>query len=67
SQLVQQLSNGTIKFDLDAGHVLSRQLDWDETVVGFQGANSMMEYQARLTEEFHTEPIQTAAKSSTKR
>ncbi len=52
SQVVQQLSNGTVKFDLDAGRVLSKQLDWDETVVGFEGANSMMEYRARLTEEW---------------
>lgn len=63
SQLVQQLSNGTIRFDLDAGRVLSRQLDWDESVVGFQGASSMMEYRARLTEELETaESAKTARK-----
>lgn len=51
AQIVQQLSNGSIRFDLDAGRFLSKQLDWDETVVGFQGPNSLMEYRARLTEE----------------
>jgi hypothetical protein len=51
SQVVQQMSNGTIRFDLDAGRVIERQLDWDESLVGFQGADSMMEYRARLTEE----------------
>jgi hypothetical protein len=51
SQLVQQLTAGTIKFDLDAGRILSRQLDWDETVVGFNGADSLMKYLARFTEE----------------
>ncbi len=50
AQVVQQLSNGTIRFDIDNGRMLSKQLDWDETVVGFQGANSLMEYRARLTE-----------------
>ncbi|MEM6364736.1 MAG: hypothetical protein AAF745_09935 [Planctomycetota bacterium] len=50
SQVVQQLSNGTIRFDVDNGYLLSKELDWDETVVGFQGANSMMEYRARMTE-----------------
>lgn len=50
SQVVQQLSNGTVRFDVDAGRPLSKQLDWDETVVGFEGADSMMEYRARLTE-----------------
>ncbi len=60
AQLVQQLSNGTIRFDIDGGRVLSKQLDWDETVVGFQGANSLMEYRARLTETMVTEPVRTA-------
>lgn len=60
AQIVQQLSNGTIRFDIDAGRVLSKQLDWDETVVGFQGANSLMEYRARLTEELVTEAVRTA-------
>lgn len=50
AQLVQQLSKGEIRFDVDNGRMLSKQLDWDETVVGFQGANSLMEYRARLTE-----------------
>ncbi len=50
AQVVQQLSNGTIRFDIDNGRMLSKQLDWDETVIGFQGANSLMEYRARFTE-----------------
>ena len=63
SQVVQQLSNGTIKFDIDAGRVLSKQLDWDETVVGFEGAESMMEYRARLTETLIEEQSEVAANS----
>lgn len=51
AQLLQQLSNGTIRFDIDAGHVISRRLDWDTSVVGFQGPQSNMEYLARLTED----------------
>ncbi len=50
AQVVQHLSNGTIRFDVDNGRMLSKQLDWDERVVGFQGANSLMEYNARFTE-----------------
>ena len=60
AQIVQQLSNGTIRFDLDAGRFLGKQLDWDETVVGFQGPNSLMEYRARLTEEQTAAPTRTA-------
>ncbi len=60
AQIVQQLSNGTIRFDIDAGRCLSKQLDWDETVVGFQGPNSLMEYRARLTETAVEPPTRTA-------
>lgn len=63
AQLVQQLSNGMIKFDLDAGHVISKQLDWDEEIVGFQGADSLMKYLARMTEEYQA-PAE--AKAATK-
>jgi len=62
AQLVQQLSNGMIRFDIDNGRVLSKQLDWDETVVGFQGANSMMEYRARVTETLLDGLVRTARK-----
>lgn len=50
SQLLQQISSGEIKFDLDAGRVVSKQLDWDETIIGFNGPASNMKYRARFTE-----------------
>ncbi|MEM6470242.1 MAG: hypothetical protein AAF802_11855 [Planctomycetota bacterium] len=62
AQVVQQLSNGTIKFDLDAGYMISKELTWDETVVGFQGPNSLMEYRARMSEKLTDEVIRTAKK-----
>lgn len=60
AQVVQQLSNGTIKFDIDAGHMISKELNWDETVVGFQGPNSMMEYRARMSEHLVDDVVRTA-------
>lgn len=51
AQLVQRLTNGSVKFDIEAGRLLSRQMDLDETVIGFNGADSVMQYLARLTEE----------------
>jgi hypothetical protein len=59
-QLVQQLSNGTVRFDIDAGRIISRQLDWDEEVVGFQGAASNLQYTARLTEMLERNDAATA-------
>jgi hypothetical protein len=51
AQLLQQLSHGTVKFDVAAGRIVSRQLDWDETVIGFNGAESLLKFLARGTEE----------------
>jgi hypothetical protein len=51
SQLMQQVTDGTVRFDADAGRVLSREINWDKTVVGFNGHDSLMKYLARFTEE----------------
>ena len=56
SQLMQKMTKGQIRFDLDAGRIISRQLDWDEDVVGFNGPQSNMEYLARHTEKLSDEP-----------
>lgn len=58
SQMVQQLTNGSLRFDIDAGRLMSKQMDWDESVVGFNGADSQLKYLARITEELDaTVPI----------
>lgn len=64
SQLMQQMTRGEFKFDIDTGRVLSRQIDWDETLVGFQGDNSLMKYLARYTEQLLPPP--STADNSTK-
>jgi hypothetical protein len=50
SQLVQQATNGEIRFDIDRGRILSREIGWDETVVGFKGNDSLMKYLAQFSE-----------------
>ncbi|MCA9171194.1 MAG: hypothetical protein KDB23_26155, partial [Planctomycetales bacterium] len=60
SQLIQRISKGEIRFDVDNGRILSRQLDWDEQVLGFSGADSNMKYLQRLTETL-VPATQTAA------
>ena len=49
--LVQRISEGTIRFDIDAGRVLSQQIDLDRRVVGFPNASSIMHYRTRFTEK----------------
>ena len=51
SQLVQRMQKGTVKFDVDAGRIIQRQMDLDETVLGFSGPDSSMQYLARYSEE----------------
>lgn len=60
SQLVQRLQHGVIKFDIDAGKLIRKQMDLDETVIGFSGPESLMQYLARFTEE----PIPSAEVAS---
>ena len=66
SQLIQQLSKGQIKFDIDRGRMLSKQLDWSEEAIGFRGDNTSLKYDARFTEELLTTAPKTAANRSTK-
>ena len=51
AQIVQRLQRGTIKFDLDTGRLIHKQMDLDESVVGFNGPDSHMQYLARFIEE----------------
>jgi hypothetical protein len=51
AQLIQRLSEGTVKFDMSAGRVLSQQLDLDRNVIGFSGAASSMHYVTRFVEK----------------
>ncbi|MEQ1825829.1 MAG: hypothetical protein ABL921_07770 [Pirellula sp.] len=69
AQVLQQLSNGTIRFDIDAGRMVSKELAWDKTVVGFSGDGSVMDYSARLEEQVVDakveKPSQATASKST--
>lgn len=60
-ELIQKLVKGKIKFDIEAGRIVSQKLDLDETVIGFQGEASVMNYLGRMTEELLTEPVKKVA------
>lgn len=51
-QLVQRLSEGTVRFDMSAGRIIAQEIEVDRQVVGFQGEASAFHYQTRFTEEF---------------
>lgn len=56
TQLIQRLSSGTVKFDIDAGRVLSQDMELDEKVVGFRGQASSVHYATEFTERQITSP-----------
>jgi hypothetical protein len=64
SQIVQRISQGEMRFDVDAGRLLSKRLDWDKSVLGFSGAESQMKYLAQFSETLSEAP-RTARQSST--
>ncbi|HEY1786485.1 MAG TPA: hypothetical protein VGG30_13075 [Pirellulales bacterium] len=66
AQLVQQFTNGTLRFDMENGRVVSQQLDLDRKVVGFSGTSSSMHYLTRFTEEMLTDNSPVAFKKPPK-
>ena len=60
SQLIQQLSKGVIKFDVDQGRMLSKELTWSDEVVGFRGPQTSLRYEAKFTEELLPQTKRTA-------
>ena len=51
AQVMQQMNNGKIRFDVAAGRLISKEILWDSTVIGVSGSGSRLEYSARLSEE----------------
>jgi len=50
SQLVQKMTKGTVRFDIDAGRAVSQQFEADHRVIGFSGKASSMHFTSRLEE-----------------
>jgi hypothetical protein len=66
AQVMQQLSNGLIQFDVDAGRMISKELAWDHQVVSFSGPGSLLEYSSRLEDRVVSAKLEprTAANTS---
>ena len=50
AQLVERLTAGTVRFDLERGRVLAQEHSVDKRIVGFAGKASSMHFVARLEE-----------------
>jgi hypothetical protein len=64
AQLVQRMTTGSLKFDIDAGRILSQQTDLDRRVIGFNGPASSMHYLTRMEEKLLSAVVGTAKKPS---
>ena len=62
-QIVQRLTSGEMQFDIERGRVIGQQFELDETIIGFNGAKSIMNYLGRFSEELiPPDTTHTAAK-----
>lgn len=62
SQLLQRQSSGTVKFDIDAGRILSQRMELDKRVVGFSGPTSSIHYATRFSERLLPPTSKVAAR-----
>ena len=52
AQVLQYETSGSVRFDIERGQILGRQIDVDKSVVGFRGEASSIRYIGRSTEEY---------------
>jgi hypothetical protein len=63
AKLIDRESRGTVRFDVDAGRILSQQIDVDKRVVGFRGPESCLQSLTRFTEALLPEAPAVAQKA----
>ncbi|MBN2292239.1 MAG: hypothetical protein JXM70_07430, partial [Pirellulales bacterium] len=64
AKLIQQASRGRIRFDVDAGRILSQNIDLDKRVVGFRGQASSLHYLTSFEEKLIEAPVSTASRAA---
>jgi hypothetical protein len=64
AQVVQREGAGVVRFDIDAGRIISQQMDVDKHVVGFRGQASSLHYVTRFSEQWVPETAKSAVKST---
>jgi len=67
ARVLQYETSGSVRFDIDGGQILGRQLDVDKSVIGFRGEASSIRYIGRSTEEYLAAPPKVATTSATNR
>jgi hypothetical protein len=60
SQLVERLTEGTVRFDIERGRILEQEHNVDKRVLGFAGKASSMHFVSRLQEKLLPPPSEVA-------
>jgi hypothetical protein len=66
SQIVERLLDGEVRFDIDAGRVVSQTMDIDKRILGFAGPTSSMHYVVRMEEKLVHAPHRLTVKPAEK-
>ncbi len=64
SQIQQKMNQGALFFDLNAGRITKKVVQWDEKVQGFEGDDSYLHYIGKYTMELLEDPQSTAQTES---
>ena len=64
SQLIRDLANGEVIFDIASGRLVERRLELDGEAIAFNGAASRMRYRGRFVEHLERPAVLQANKSS---
>lgn len=51
SQLLQKLNNGYVAFDIQMGRLTTKEIEWNEKVQEYAGADSFLQYTGKMTEK----------------
>ena len=62
AQLIQRLMNGTVRFDITAGRILSQEMNVDRRVLGYAGPTSSMHYVMQMKERLLEDVPEVAQK-----
>jgi hypothetical protein len=66
SQIVQRLMDGEVRFDIDAGRVVSQKMEIDKRILGFAGPTSSLQYVVRMEEKLLFAPHKIVVKPADK-
>lgn len=67
SQLVERLTKGSVRFDVERGRIVAQQHKVDRRILGFAGRASSLHFLARLQERLITDDAQLTTVSSIRR